>query len=586
MNKPINVTATVKAMKTIQSEVSSKDRLQGLLMDGSGKIDFIAWGSDVERVAQSVEENQTFVFTNVKVNTCNAKFCSTTSGLQLVFTHRTSIEKSATGPLQSYVSVTPLRNLLQCADKKVNIAGKICNIQKVTDKRRKSSDRLIVSVRDENMKIDACFYGSSGDSFTGQIGDVIVIENVAVKNYGTYNVVNATKATYQLNEMHDNIQGLKNVNLQNPIETDLSPRKNDAEEVSNLENLQDNTSNQTQQFTATPINLAITIYNSCPLVSCKKKVHSNEEANVFTCDKCKKIYRVAAKGIIANIEVEKDTKTTTLTMFNEIAEQLLGMSGEDIERQGLHENSTELLAKIGHMHSFQVTNGKVGNEFIITDFDSSPPLPQHSKQQTTVSTTECIHVYTPATTTTMKNKDSSKKACRSLFTDSHEQPESMPSLSSSRSTAESALYTDMPGFSQSKALYGTLNNLHQSSRHSALATNMPGCWQSNFAYPTGTSHGATLNIPSQSSSHPAMYSNMHQQSKFAYSSEPSHSTLNFPPQERLVKFNLSSSQPGTSVPSVNTTNPYCPWSVPTFQNSNTPTNGRKRRYTINDILSD
>ena len=51
VNKTVNVTATVKTMKTIENEVSTKNRLQGLLRDATGKIDFIVWGSELDRVS-------------------------------------------------------------------------------------------------------------------------------------------------------------------------------------------------------------------------------------------------------------------------------------------------------------------------------------------------------------------------------------------------------------------------------------------------------------------------------------------------------------------------------------------------------
>ena len=271
VNKTVNVTATVKTMKTIENEVSTKNRLQGLLMDATGKIDFIVWGSELGRVSEQLQENQTYIFTNVKVNTCDDKYCTTTSGLQLVFTHRTTMQASTDGPFQSYVSITPLDNVLQYIDSKINIAGKICNTQKVLDKRKKKTDKLIVSIIDENIKLDTCFYDTSADRFTGKIGDIMVLENVTIKNYGAYNVVNASKAICLINESGEDTQHLKDIDLKTHIRTDLSPKKDEAEEINNIDDLQE--TSQTQQFTATPTDLSLYIYDSCPLLTCKKKVH-------------------------------------------------------------------------------------------------------------------------------------------------------------------------------------------------------------------------------------------------------------------------------------------------------------------------
>ena len=204
-------------------------------MDSTSKIDFIAWGSEVQRVVTQLELNETYVFSDVTVNTCLDKYCSTQKGLQLVFTHITTTQPSTEGPFQSYAAITPLENVLQFVDKKVNLAGKICRIQKVSDK-KKTSNKLIASIRDANIKLDTCFYGSAGENFTGKIGDVMILENVTLKNYGVYNVVNASKATCLINEDFVEIDELKNINSNIPVRTDLSPKKDEAEEVHNTDN--------------------------------------------------------------------------------------------------------------------------------------------------------------------------------------------------------------------------------------------------------------------------------------------------------------------------------------------------------------
>ena len=195
----------------------------------------------------------------------------------------------------------------------------------------------------------------------------MVLENVIIKNYGAYNVVNASKAICLINESGEDTQHVKDIDLKTHIRTDLSPKKDEAEEINNIDDLQE--TSQTQQFTATPTDLSLYIYDSCPLLTCKKKVHPSKESNLYTCDKCKKIYKVAAKGIIANLEVSKDGKAKKLTLFNGLAEQFLGLSAEEIEKEKWHENPTELLDKVRFLHSFQVTGGKVANEYTITYFD-------------------------------------------------------------------------------------------------------------------------------------------------------------------------------------------------------------------------
>ena len=112
-----------------------------------------------------------------------------------------------------------------------------CQIRNKLQTNLKTSNKLIASIRDEHIKLDTCFYGSAGENFTGKIGDVMILENVTLKNYGVYNVVNASKATCLINEDFDEIDELKNINLNIPVRTDLSPKKDEAEEVHNIDNL-------------------------------------------------------------------------------------------------------------------------------------------------------------------------------------------------------------------------------------------------------------------------------------------------------------------------------------------------------------
>ena len=115
------------------------------------------------------------------------------------------------------------------------------------------------------------------------------------------------------------------------------------------------------------------------------------DTNLYNYDKCKKTYRIASKGIIANIEVSKKI------YFSMIWRK----SAESIENQILHEDPSMLLEKSMHSSFFQSywwPNSKLVH---CNDFDCT----ENQNQTKSVLKTSSVLTQGPVVETAISNQN-------------------------------------------------------------------------------------------------------------------------------------------------------------------------------------
>ena len=354
-----------------------------MLKDNSGKIDFVAWGPNGPKVKESLTVGETYKLYPLKVNSCIPRFCHTPSLLQLTFTNETEIDLLDVSPFEDIIDLTPLGDLPQNTLVNVNISGKITNVFKDTGD---TNDKTVVVLRDDDTSIKLSLYGAAGQAFKGNKGDVIVFENVIVKNYGACYLINATNALYTLNPKSDHLKFLYEIAQEKPISVNLSPEKKKATQIKCLDSLMEN--NTLQEVMAEPIEVIMDCYHSCPALGCKKKMKENEKSNTYSCDKCNRIYVASATGLCAKVLVSANNAVKTFTFFNDIAEKFFNMKGKDIISEGV--SSEKLLETVQNQYIFTVSGGRKDNEFLVTKFrkvaishtqtTEEPPMPVKNKK--------------------------------------------------------------------------------------------------------------------------------------------------------------------------------------------------------------
>ena len=155
------------------------ERVIGMLKDNSWKIDFVAWGLNAPKVKESLTVGETYKLYPLKVNSCIPRFCHAPSLLPLTFTNETEIDLLDVSPFEDTIDLTPLGDLPQNTLVNVNISGKITNVFKDTGD---TNDKTVVVLRDDDTSIKLSLYGAAGQAFKGNKDDVIVFENVIMKN--------------------------------------------------------------------------------------------------------------------------------------------------------------------------------------------------------------------------------------------------------------------------------------------------------------------------------------------------------------------------------------------------------------------
>ena len=355
----MGIEATVHDISDIL-KTNKGERVIGMLKDGTGKIDFVAWGPNASKIKGLLTVGETYRLHPLKVNSCIARFCHTPSLLQVTFTNDTNVERLNVKPFEDVVELTPLKDLPQNTLVNLNIAGKITDIYKDED----SNDKTTVVLRDEDSSIKISLYAAAGNTFSGHVGDVVVFENVVVKNYGACYLINGTNCMYAVNPKGDHLKFLYDIRQESHININLSPDKKKATQIRSLDCLMER--NSLQEVLAEPIEVIIDCYHCCPALGCRKKMKENEKSKTFACDKCNKIYIASATGLCAKIMVSADNTMKTFTMFNENAEKFFNISGNDIMSQGI--TCEKLLERVQSQYMFTVTGGRKENEFLVSKF--------------------------------------------------------------------------------------------------------------------------------------------------------------------------------------------------------------------------
>ena len=80
-------------------------------------------------------------------------------------------------------------------------------------------------------------------------------------------------------------------------------------------------------------------YTACPQENCNKKVTANYEGNGWHCEKCNLTAAECSYRYILSLTISDHTGQTWVSMFNETAEQLVGMPAGEVN--GLREDNHE-----------------------------------------------------------------------------------------------------------------------------------------------------------------------------------------------------------------------------------------------------
>ena len=119
---------------------------------------------------------------NLRVKTAKAHFCNTSRGMQPLITKSTTFEEVNGAQQCPPLHITDLGKLNVYENTKVNVAGIITHIRPLED--FSGAEKLTITIRDLTASIDISCWRQRALTFTGKIGQRLLLEGVQVKNYG------------------------------------------------------------------------------------------------------------------------------------------------------------------------------------------------------------------------------------------------------------------------------------------------------------------------------------------------------------------------------------------------------------------
>ena len=370
-----------------------RSRLQGVLGDASGsRIDFIAWDANANLLCDKLVEGKTYEITSVKIAKCSPFFCTTEKNLQVQLNaHTTVTEVDAKDSVECPLNLTPLKQLKDHINKKVNIAGRIYAIGEI--QKIKDQDVLTIKIKDNEADVDVSFWRNSARAFQGELDNTIYITSGMVSDYAGYLVVNGTYSEKTLDSSHPDMLYLNEVDQHTQTNIHLSPEKKKPQQKK-IENLEQKSIKQ--EIKAKPERLDLNLYPKCPLASCGKSLFANSDGVSFKCDKCGKTYLASAVGVCLKVTVIEDEQTVDLTFFNNVAEKFLGLEARALENGPTCGQLLDVVKD--KQYRFVIQGGKKEKEFTCLEFyeepesDSELPPPPKLKRIETKSDVETKNV--------------------------------------------------------------------------------------------------------------------------------------------------------------------------------------------------
>ncbi|XP_065346142.1 replication protein A 70 kDa DNA-binding subunit [Cloeon dipterum] len=333
------------------------------IKDSSGEIRATAFNEEVDKFYDHIKEGKVYLIGNCTVKTANKKFSNLKHDYELTFNRDTfvnEIEDDSSLPVMEFQNVTieSLKNL--AVDTIVDIVA-VCQatsdcqtlMSRATQKELKKRD--ITLVDDSKHAITLTLWGEQAQNFDGSTNPVVAIRNALVKEFqGSKSLSTGHSAVMAINpdiQISHHLKGwYENYGYSMTFSgvSDGTPGapKLGYEPWKNLISVKEEQLGNGEK----PDYLGVVAhvmaikrencyYLACPKPECKKKVIDNGNGN-YLCNKCNFEYQDCNPRLIVNVNVADWTSNTWVTLFDEEAKQMLGIT-DNKEFVKLQENNQE-----------------------------------------------------------------------------------------------------------------------------------------------------------------------------------------------------------------------------------------------------
>lgn len=369
---------TIKARVTQKSDIKhwSNQRGEGklfsvTLMDETGEIRATGFNDTVDAFYNVLEEGKVYFISRARINIAKKQFSNVNNEYEIMLESSSEIEPCDDDSVpQVKYNFKPLANLDEVQkDAIVDVIGVVKEVQdlgSVTSKatQKPFAKRDITIVDQSGQSVRLTLWGRTAETFSAPDEPVIAFKGVKVGDFGGRSLSMFSSATMSVNpdigEAHalrgwydaegrgKSFNTFSNASVGGAVS---AVKPSEIKTIGQAKDEQLGMSDKVDYFTTTATIMFIKqetfSYPACanPDGSCNKKVI--DEGNGWRCEKCDRswpepIHRCVSllpswsllltSSYILSMNVMDHTGSFWITAFNEVAEQLLGISANDLMR--------------------------------------------------------------------------------------------------------------------------------------------------------------------------------------------------------------------------------------------------------------
>ncbi|KLT46222.1 replication factor-a protein [Cutaneotrichosporon oleaginosum] len=354
---------TIKARVTQKSDIKhwSTQRGEGKLfsvnlMDETGEIRATGFNDTVDLFYNILEEGKVYFISRARINIAKKQFSNLDNEYEIMLESNSEIEPCDDDSVpQVKYNFKPLANLDEVAkDGIVDVIGvvkEVHDLGSVTSKatQKPFSKRDIMLVDQSGQSVRLTLWGKTAENFSATDEPVIAFKGVKVGDFGGRSLSMFSSATMSVNPDISEAHALrgwydaegrsKSFNTFSNASVNGAMGTIKPSELKTIGEAKDQglgMSDKVDYFTTTATIMFIKqetfSYPACanPDQSCNKKVI--DEGAGWRCEKCDRSWPAPIHRYILQMNIMDHTSAFWVTAFNEVAEQLLGISANDLMR--------------------------------------------------------------------------------------------------------------------------------------------------------------------------------------------------------------------------------------------------------------
>uniref|UniRef100_A0A1B0BMK5 Replication protein A subunit n=1 Tax=Glossina palpalis gambiensis TaxID=67801 RepID=A0A1B0BMK5_9MUSC len=357
----------IKARVTAKSAIRSWSNAKGEgklfsmdLMDESGEIRATAFREQCDKFYDIIQVDQVYFISRCQLKPANKQFSTLKNDFEMTFTNETVVqlcEEDASGIPEIKYDLVPISQVANMEPKAavdvVGVCKEVGELQiftsRTTNKEFKKRDLVLIDTSDASVTLT--IWGEDAVNFDGHVQPVVLVKGARINEFNggkSLSLGNGSNMKinpdipegHKLRGWFDNGGG---ENIKNPVSARTGAIGVSAEWRTFLEARNLGTGDKPDYFQTKGVVYMIksqnAFYKACPQQECNKKV-IDENNGHYRCEKCNAVFPNFKFRLLINMNIGDWTSNRWVTVFSDLAEQLLGRSAQEIG-ETMENNPTE-----------------------------------------------------------------------------------------------------------------------------------------------------------------------------------------------------------------------------------------------------